>query len=157
MNRYSELSIDKSRLPILLVEDTSVDAILLQRAFERLQISNPVHHVRDGEQALDYLLSLHEAEPQDLSPVPALIIMDIKLPKLDGLSVLQNLKQHDSLKKIPVVMLTTSSQTKDIDIAYEYGANSYLVKPIKFSDFVDTVTTIKEYWLEQNKFPSMVM
>lgn len=156
MNRYSQISMGDAGLPILLVEDTSADAILLHQAFKRLEISNPVHHVRDGQQALEYLYSLSDDAGEESASIPALIIMDIKLPKVDGLSVLQELKQHQSLKKIPVVMLTTSSQIRDINDAYEYGVNGYLVKPVKFSDFVDIIAGIKEYWLKKNTYPSLV-
>ena len=140
--------------PILLVEDTDADAILLRRAFEMLKIPNPIHHVRDGEQALIHLETLNSADKPDPLSSPLLIILDIKLPKLDGLSVLKKVKQHEEFKKIPVVILTTSSQTDDINTAYKYGANSYLLKQVRFTDFVDTINGIKAFWLEQNQFPS---
>lgn len=143
----------KMKSPILLVEDTNADAILLQKAFEMLEISNPIHHVRDGEQALVHLETLYAADELDSLSMPLLIILDIKLPKLNGLSVLKKVKQHEKLKKIPVVVLTTSSQTEDINTAYELGANSYLLKQVRFTDFIETVSGIKAFWLEQNQFP----
>ena len=136
--------------PILLVEDNPMDVDLTLQTFEEHNILNPVHVCRDGEEARAYILKHATCDDENL---PILVLLDLRLPKVDGLSVLQEAKKHATWKKVPFVVLTTSSQNKDIDIAYEMGANSYIVKPVDFTAFADVVRTIKRYWLITNEPP----
>ena len=147
---------DGDRLRILLVEDLRTDAILIQRALEKGGIVNPIDVVRDGQQAIDYLLRRDDAGDPLTSPLPGLILLDLKLPKVDGFQVLRKIKDTEILKRIPVVILTSSDQSDDIDKAYDIGANSYLVKPVTSSAFIEVASKIRMYWLMVNTPPSLV-
>ena len=132
--------------PILLVEDNPMDVDLTLRAFKRRHVSNPIHVARDGEEALAWLPRWEAGEPW-----PAVILLDLKLPKVDGLEVLRQLKAHAQLRVIPVVVLTTSEDSEDIRTASQYGANSYIVKPVEFEKFMDISEKIDLYWTVVNK------
>ena len=134
--------------PILLVEDNPMDLDLALRAFERKRLSNPIQVARDGEEALAWLPRWEAGEA-----VPALILLDLKLPKVDGLEVLRQLKQHQHFRHIPVVALTSSAEDKDISTAYELGVNSYIVKPVSFERFMEVVQHIELYWCVLNRIP----
>ena len=154
MNNYKELNGgEKHNLPILLVENDDADVLLLERAFEELQIKNPIHRVKDGEKALEYLSNIQQGSNQKLC-LPALILLDINLPRMRGLKLLKEIKQNQYLKRLPTIMLTTSSDMADIDAAYEHGANSYLIKPVVYRDFVELIDKFKQYWLEGNESPT---
>ncbi len=130
---------------ILLVEDNPMDVDLTLRAFKRRRVTNTIHVARDGEEALAWLARWEAGEPW-----PAVILLDLKLPKVDGLEVLRRLKQHATLRVIPVVVLTTSTENADVQTAYQLGANSYIVKPVDFEKFMDVSEKIDLYWTVVN-------
>ncbi|MCA9212736.1 MAG: response regulator [Planctomycetales bacterium] len=142
-------------LNILLVEDQEADVQLILRALTKGGIANPIHVVRDGQEALDYFSGEGQFADRNRFPIPGLILLDLKLPKVNGLQVLEQLKQTEELKRIPVIVLTSSSESKDVNRAYDVGANSYLVKPVQFSAFCEVVTQIKLYWLLLNEPPNV--
>lgn len=127
--------------PILLVEDNPVDIDLTIRAFKKRNLNNPIQIARNGEEALKYI---EKWDAGDQTPV--VILLDLKMPKVDGLEVLKVLKNHEKYATIPVVVLTTSSDNKDIEKAYKLGANSYIVKPVNFDKFVEVASQIELYW-----------
>jgi CheY-like chemotaxis protein len=138
---------------ILLVEDDPAHAEIVRRNFENSLIANRVIHVSDGQEALDYLF--HEglfSDPEN-APRPGLILLDLRLPKVDGLEVLKRIKADTELSRIPVVILTTSSAEYDVIKAYDRHANSYLVKPVDFPQFVSLMESLGYYWLVWNRHP----
>jgi CheY-like chemotaxis protein len=134
--------------PILLVEDNPMDVDLTLRAFKRRRVTNVIHVARDGEEALAWMARWEAGEPW-----PAVILLDLKLPKVDGLDVLRQLKQHPRLRVIPVVVLTTSDESADVTTAYQLGANSYIVKPVEFEKFMEVSEKIDLYWTVVNQLP----
>ena len=132
--------------PILLVEDNPMDVDLTLRAFRRRRVTNPIHVARDGEEALSWLARWEAGEPW-----PAVILLDLKLPKVDGLEVLRQIKQHPTLRVIPVVVLTTSEESADVQTDYHLGVNSYIIKPVEFEKFMDVSEKIDLYWTVINK------
>jgi CheY-like chemotaxis protein len=132
--------------PILLVEDNPMDVDLTLRAFKRRRVTNTIHVARDGEEALTWLARWEDGEPW-----PAVILLDLKLPKIDGLEVLRQLKQHPTLRVIPVVVLTTSEESADVQSAYHLGANSYIVKPVEFEKFMGVTEKVDLYWTVVNR------
>jgi CheY-like chemotaxis protein len=134
--------------PILLVEDNPVDIDLTRRAFLRQKIGNPVEIARDGEEAVAWIKRWEGGEPR-----PVLILLDLKLPRVNGLEVLRQLKMHPQFSAIPVVILTTSSEDSDVKTAYELGANSYIVKPVDFDKFQRVVQQVELYWNVINEPP----
>ena len=135
-------------IPILLVEDNPADVELTLRAFKRRKLSNPVAVARDGEEALDYVH--RRGVFGDGAPIPGLILLDLRLPKIDGLEVLRQLKSHPVYRNIPVVVLTTSGEDRDVARSYELGAASYIVKPVEFEKFQEVVERIDLYWIVTN-------
>ncbi len=135
-------------MPILLVEDNPADVELTLRAFKRRRLSNPVAVARDGEEALDYVH--RRGVFGDGAPIPGLILLDLRLPKIDGLEVLRQLKSHPVYRNIPVVVLTTSGEDRDVARSYELGAASYIVKPVEFEKFQEVVERIDLYWIVTN-------
>lgn len=127
--------------PILLVEDNPVDIDLTIRAFKKRNLNNPIQIARNGEEALKYIEKWDAGDQ-----IPVVILLDLKMPKVDGLEVLKELKAHEKYATIPVVVLTTSSDNKDIEKAYKLGANSYIVKPVNFDKFVEVASQIELYW-----------
>ena len=138
---------------ILLVEDNENHAELVMQSFEDHRIANKIYHVSDGEKALDYLFRRGDYADQLKSPRPHVILLDLRLPKLDGLEVLKEIKISKELDKIPIVIFTTSNADVDVARAYEYRANSYLVKPINHEKFSQLLSVIGFYWLAWNHFP----
>ena len=138
---------------ILLVEDNPDDAALTLRAFEKNNITNRVEIVRDGAEALDYLFAKGAYADRDTSVIIRLILLDLKLPKFSGLEVLQQLRENECTKLIPVVVLTTSNEEQDLNDAYSLGANSYIRKPSNFARFSEVVAKMGEYWLALNEPP----
>lgn len=132
--------------PILLVEDKPMDVDLTLRAFKRRHLSNPVHVARDGEEALAWIPRWQSGEP-----TPVVILLDLKLPRVDGLEVLRQFKGHAILRTIPVVVLTTSAEHQDVQTACQLGANSDIVKPVEFEKFMDISEQINLYWTVVNK------
>lgn len=127
--------------PILLVEDNPVDLDLTLRAFKSRKLANPVEIARDGEEALAYIEKWENGDP-----VPVVILLDLNLPKVNGLEVLEAIKKHPDFRTIPVVVLTTSSESRDVKTSYQLGANSYIVKPVDFDKFIEVATQIELYW-----------
>ncbi len=140
-------------LTILHVEDNPDHANLVMRSLENHRVANAVHLVEDGEKALDFLLRRNDYQDPRKSPRPNVILLDLRLPKLDGLEVLRVVKTTDALKDVPVVILTSSEAEKDVAEAYEYHANSYLVKPVGFSEFTEMMRDLGFYWLGWNRYP----
>jgi CheY-like chemotaxis protein len=136
--------------PILVVEDNPMDLDFMLQAFEEHGVLNPLQVCRDGEEALEFI-SAHTS-PDD-PKLPLLALLDLRLPKVDGIEVLRRARQHPVWKQIPFVVVTTSRENIDISRAYEFGVNSYIVKPLAFSAFADVVKQIKFYWLLTNEPP----
>jgi CheY-like chemotaxis protein len=140
---------------ILIVEDNPTDAMLIRRAFAKLNIANPVQVVADGDRAVDYLSGRDGYADRTQFPLPALILLDLKLPRRSGLEVLEWLRSQDGLRRLPVVMLTSSRQSQDVNRAYDLGANSYLVKPVEFDSLQEMLGTINTYWIDWNEQPDI--
>jgi len=138
---------------ILLVEDDPAHAEIVRRNFENSLIANRVIHVPDGQEALDYMFRAGRYSDPVTAPRPGLILLDLRLPKVDGLEVLNSIKADSDLCRIPVVILTTSSAEYDVVKAYDRHANSYLVKPVDFPQFVSLMESLGYYWLAWNQNP----
>jgi two-component system, response regulator len=138
---------------ILLVEDNPHDVELTLRAFKKRNISNSVFTVKDGSEALDFLFARGDYADRDPKAAPRVILLDLKLPKVDGLEVLRIIKSDERTKFIPVVVLTSSNEDRDVIQSYQLGVNSYIVKPVDFLKFVDAVAELGFYWLLLNKPP----
>jgi CheY-like chemotaxis protein len=134
--------------PILLVEDDTVDAMTVKRALRDLKVSNPVAHVTNGQEALDYLRDVTK-------PKPCLILLDINMPKMNGIELLKTVKVDSNLQKIPVVMLTTSTNDRDIIQSFHLSAAGYMIKPVDYKQFVETIRTIDTYW-RLSRIPKLV-
>ena len=137
---------------VLLVEDNPQDAELTLRTLKQRRLANSVHVVRDGEEALHFFFGagVHAGRARD---VPRVVLLDLKLPKIDGLEVLRRLKSEEETKTIPVVMLTSSREERDVIESYNLGANSYIVKPVDFDTFAEAVAEVGLYWLLLNERP----
>ena len=142
-----------ARRAILLVEDNQDDEELTLRALSRNNITNQVQVVRDGQEALDWLEASGPHAGRDPDDVPALILLDLKLPKIDGLDVLRRLRSNPRTAMVPVVILTSSKEERDRASGYQSGANSYVQKPVDFTQFVDAVRQLGMYWLVLNEPP----
>jgi len=139
---------------ILLVEDDSNDVLLLQRAFQKAGLRDALRVVRDGEEAIEYLSGHGPYADRDRHPLPFLVLLDLKMPGTDGFEVLQWARAEPDLKRLLIVVLTSSHLQSDVDRAYELGANSYLVKPVEFSEMVNLIQRFEAYWTELNRIPS---
>jgi two-component system response regulator len=140
-------------IDILLVEDNPQDIELTIRALKKRNLANSVYVVEDGAEALDFLFGRGKYDRRDVQKNPRLVLLDLKLPKLNGLEVLRTLKQDPRTRSIPVVMVTSSREDPDITAAYELGANSYVVKPVDFDAFVEAMSSLGFYWLLVNQAP----
>jgi CheY-like chemotaxis protein len=138
---------------ILLVEDNPGGVELTRRALEKGKILNPLIVVSDGQEALDYLLCTGAYADRDPSDLPALTLLDLKLPKVSGLDVLRRIRAEASTRRMPVVILTSSRQDQDMAVSYDLGVNSYIRKPVDFAHFVEAVTQLGLYWLVLNETP----
>ena len=138
---------------VMLVEDNIDHAELVIRTLESHRIANQIKHFVDGQVALDYLFRHGEYENPESSPRPHLILLDLRLPRVDGLEVLSRIKERDDLKNIPVIILTTSEAEKDVARAYDNHVNSYLVKPVGFEEFSKLMNDLGFYWLGWNTHP----
>ncbi|QDQ25918.1 response regulator [Chitinimonas arctica] len=136
---------------ILLVEDNPDDEALTIRAFGKNGIQNRIVVARDGQEAIDYLYGLGAHAGRDMGELPVLILLDIKLPKLNGIEVLRQIRNHETTKLIPVVVLTTSKEEDDLIKSYSLGANSYIRKPVDFMQFMEVVKQVGIYWLMLNE------
>jgi two-component system response regulator len=136
---------------ILLVEDSDEDAELTTRALQRQKLGNQLHRVADGAAALDFLFARGPYSARAGMSPPRVILLDLKLPKVNGLEVLRKLKAEDSTRMIPIVVLTSSKEDRDLNEAYALGVNSYIVKPVEFDKFVTAVETLGLYWVTLNE------
>lgn len=140
---------------ILLVEDDSNDVLLIQRSFRTARLANPLQVVVDGEEAVAYLSGQGPYADRECSPLPVMMLLDLKLPRKSGFEVLEWLRQQPGLKRLPVVVLTGSKETTDVDRAYDLGVNSYLVKPVTATGLLDMVKAFDLYWLILNEKPNV--
>jgi two-component system, response regulator len=138
---------------ILLVEDNPHDLELTLRALKKARLINPVHVCRDGAEALDFIFAQGDHAGRDMKSPPKVVLLDIKLPKVDGLEVLRRLKSDPRTRPIPVVMLTSSNEQKDVIESYDLGVNSYIVKPVNSEGFFAAIEQVGFYWLLVNQPP----
>lgn len=141
----------KHEFEIVIVEDNPNDAELMVRSLKKNRLANSLIVLEDGEQALDFIFRRGQYASRDLSGSPRVIFLDLKLPKVDGLEVLKQVKSNEQTRKIPVVIVTSSKEDPDIAAAYNLGANSYVVKPVDFDNFVKTINQLGLYWLVVNE------
>jgi two-component system response regulator len=140
----------ENRAEILLVEDNPNDVKLTLHAFKTANLANPIHIARDGVEALEFLFCTGEHVDRKITDVPKLVLLDLKLPRIDGHEVLNRIKSDKRTAGIPVVVLTSSSEERDVMKTYGMGANSYIVKPVDFEQFTEAVRDIGKYWLTIN-------
>jgi CheY-like chemotaxis protein len=138
---------------VLLAEDNSTDALMVQRAFRKANLLNPLQVVDDGDKAVAYLAGAAPYADRDRHPLPVLLLLDLKLPRRSGLEVLAWLKQQPAVRRLPVVVLTSSRDNGDVNRAYDLGANSYLVKPVDFDPLLEMVRALGLYWVLMNEKP----
>lgn len=138
---------------ILLVEDSDQDAELALRALEQNKISNKIIRLKNGEEALDFILAKGEFEERSIYNQPRLVLLDLKMPKVDGLEVLKQVRSNEATKKLPIVILTSSKEESDLIESYKLGVNSYIVKPVQFDSFTKAVRDIGFYWVILNEMP----
>ncbi len=146
----------KKERTILLVEDNPDDLELTLRALKQYNIRNEIAVVRDGAEALDYLFATGAYADRDTTTMPAVVLLDLKLPKIDGLEVLRHLRADERTKLLPVVILTSSREEKDIINGYKFGANSYVQKPVDFNQFIEAARQLGLYWLVINEPPPQI-
>lgn len=142
------MSSPKNELVILLAEDDDDDYVLIQDVFQEANIQHPLQRVKNGEELMKYLL---KTAPSSL---PLLILLDLNMPKKNGKEALKEIKSHEKLKKIPVIVLTTSQAEEDVLLSYQLGCNSFIRKPTSFEQFVEVIKNFKQYWLESVVLPS---
>jgi two-component system response regulator len=140
-------------IEILIIEDNPSDAEMTIRALKKNNLANHVVHLKDGAEALDYIFCEGDYSSRDMNNLPKVILLDLKMPKLNGIQVLEKLKSNEATKKIPVVVLTSSKEDPDIQECYRLGVNSYVVKPVKFEAFVKAVSELGLYWMILNQPP----
>lgn len=140
---------------ILLVEDDANDVFLLRRAFNKAGIESGLHTVGDGEEAVAYLAGQGKFADRDQHPLPQLVLLDLKLPRRSGLEVLEWVRGRPELRRIPVIVLTSSRESRDVNRAYDLGANSYLVKPVSFEDLLSLTQALDRYWVAWNEGPEL--
>jgi two-component system response regulator len=144
---------NKSLVEILLIEDDKNDAELTIRALRKNKLANNLIHLKDGTEALNFLFGLGDYESRNTNNKPKVILLDVKMPKINGLEVLKRIKADELTKKIPVVMLSSSKENQDIEHSYLLGANGYVVKPVEFDAFIKVVSALGLYWLIFNQPP----
>ena len=142
---------DSDKVEILLVEDSPYDADMTKRTLKKHNFLNPLHWVKDGQEALDFLFCEGVYTGRKGADPPKLILLDIKMPKIDGIEVLRRIKADEHLRSIPVVIMTSSSEQPDVAEAYRLGVNSYIVKPVEIGAFAQTVAKIGMYWIMTNR------
>jgi len=140
-------------IEIILVEDNLDDALLTIRALKKSNLANNILHLKDGEEAIDYFFGPGEFPGKNIPENPKLILLDLKMPKVNGLEVLERIKSDERTKQIPVVILTSSNEDPDIKKCYALGVNSYIVKPVGFENFVSIISALGIYWLLLNQKP----
>lgn len=142
-----------NEVEILLVEDNPEDAELTMRALRTRNLANRLHHAEDGAAALDFLFGRGQFAARDVNTRPKVVLLDLKLPKVDGLEVLRTIKEDSRTRDVPVVVITSSREDRDLDEAYRLGANSYVVKPVDFNQFSEAVGQLGLYWVLINEVP----
>ncbi len=147
------MSAMQSPVEILLVEDNQYDAELTIRALRKRNLANNLIHVRDGQAAIDFLLGTDPEAGPPANDLPKVVLLDLKLPKVDGITVLRQLRAHAHTRLLPIVILTSSGEDRDVVESYQLGANSYIVKPVDFEKFSDAVVNMGLYWLLLNEAP----
>ncbi len=143
----------ENEIEILLVEDNPNDAEMTLRALKKNHMANRIIHLKDGAEALDFIYGKGMFEGRCINAVPKVILLDLKMPKVDGMEVLRNLKSNELTKAIPIVILTSSKEDPDIKTCYELGVNSYIVKPVGFENFLKAISELGFYWLILNQTP----
>ena len=138
---------------ILVAEDDTADAFFLKRAFAKVGVPTALHFVHDGQEVLEYLLGDGQFANRPTHPVPDLLLLDLKMPRMDGFQVLDWVRQQPRLKRLPVIIFSSSAQDQDINRAYDLGANSYLVKPHSTEDLLALIGKLNTYWVETNEKP----
>ena len=146
-----------NEVEILLVEDNPTDAELTIRALKKRNLANSLEWVKDGAEALEFIFATGKYADRNINHVPKVILLDLRLPKVDGLEVLQKIKSDERTKMIPVVIITSSKEEKDITESYKLGVNSYISKPVEFENFSESVAKLGYYWMLLNKPPSDVL
>lgn len=139
---------------ILHVEDDQNDVLLIARAFRKAEAKVQIQVVNDGEQAVNYMAGAEAFAVREQFPIPSLVLLDLKLPRKSGIEVLEWIRRNPGLRRVPVVMLTSSKQSVDINRAYDLGVNAYLVKPVNFDGLVDLVKSLDTFWLRANEPPN---
>ena len=145
---------ENTEVEILLVEDNIHDAELTIRALKKNNLANHVIHLEDGEEAVNFLFAQGKYCERNIKNKPKLLLLDLKMPKVDGIEVLEKIKEHEVTKTIPVVVLTSSKEDPDIKQCYELGVNSYIVKPVDFEKFTKIVSDLGMYWMLYNQLPA---
>ena len=153
LNYMNQLSVDS--LVILLAEDREDEVALIRRAFKKINLLNPLQVVTDGEQVVAYLKGEGQFANRAEYPLPSLLLLDLKMPRMNGLEVLQWIRQQPGFGTLRVVMLTSSNQIQDVNAAYRLGANSFLVKPVEFERFVAMINALQGYWFWMNQAPEI--
>ena len=143
-----------NEVEILLVEDNPGDAELIIRALRKVNLANHLIHVKDGEEALEFIFATGAFTGREKKNMPKVILLDIKMPKVDGIEVLRQIKANSETKRIPVVIMTSSKEEQDIIRSYELGVNSFVVKPVEFNDFAKAVSELGLYWVLINQPPA---
>lgn len=144
---------DSNVVEILLVEDNPRDAELTIRALKKKHLANKLVHVEDGVEALDFLFARGKFADRNMDDSPKVILLDLKLPRINGLEVLRAIKEDDRTRVIPVVIVTSSAEDPDVSAAYKLGANSYVIKPVQFESFIEAMSKLGIYWLMVNHPP----
>jgi CheY-like chemotaxis protein len=142
---------------ILLADDDENDVLLMRRAFNKAHLANSLHTVADGEEAIAYLEGQEKFADRGQFPLPGLLLLDLKMPRKNGFEVLRWIRSHPALKRMLVIILTSSKETRDINRAYELGANSYLVKPPDFQDLIKMIKSVEDYWIMLNQQPELAL
>jgi two-component system response regulator len=143
----------KNEVEILLIEDNMSDAELTIRALKKHNLVNKLIHLKDGAEALDFIFAEGEFTERNIQNTPKVILLDLKMPKVNGIEVLKKLKADERFQSIPIVILTSSKEDPDVKTCYELGANSYIVKPVKFEEFLKAVSELGFYWMVLNQSP----
>jgi two-component system, response regulator len=138
---------------IILVEDSPGDAKLTIFALQSAHVANPVVHLKDGDEAIEYIFATGSFEKRNVENTPAIILLDLKMPKVNGIDVLKKIKSDESTRNIPVIIFTSSQEENDARICYNLGANSFVVKPFEYNKFEEIIKEISSYWLLTNFFP----
>jgi two-component system response regulator len=147
---------ESKKVEILLVEDNPADAELVIRSLRKVNLANNLIHLSDGEEALEFLFCTGRYKDREYTLLPKVILLDIKMPKVDGIEVLRRIKQTEATKLIPVVMMTSSKEEQDIVTSYQLGVNSFVVKPVDFNSFAKAVSELGMFWVLINQSPQTI-